>query len=105
MKVSVMKSIKRVLASVSVLALSAPAAMASTTTTGTTPDTTFASVNNLLDSWMTGTLGIIFGLGGIIYAGFQMFAGRYAAMFVGLALALLFSAGPAVVQNIFTGVI
>ena len=104
MKVSVMKSIKRALATVSVLALSAPAAMASTTTS-TTPDTTFASVNNLLDSWMTGTLGIIFGLGGIIYAGFQMFAGRYAAMFVGLALALLFSAGPAVVTNIFTGVI
>lgn len=92
------KRAKTTMVLVGLMALSATGASAGT-------DTTFSSLATMLDSWAVGSLGIVGGIVGVIYAGFSMLRGQFGAVLAGLGGASVFAFGPGIVSSMFTGII
>ena len=63
-------------------------------------DKTFNSFTGELTKWLEGSLGVLFGLGGVIFAIMQAFQGRWGGVGIGFGVALLAAFGPAVATSI-----
>ena len=68
-------------------------------------DTTFDGISTQMTSWITGSLGVVIALGGLVYGVMALFKQNYAGLAIGVVAALAGSTGPAIISGIFTGVI
>ena len=65
-------------------------------------DTTFDSINTLLESWVVGSLGIMLALGGLVMGIIQMLRQNWGGAAIGFGVALLAATGPGIIKTIFT---
>jgi len=81
------------------------AGLVGTTAHATGTDTTFDTMNTKLETWISGSLGILLGLGGLLVSIVGMLRQQWGAAAVGIVVALAGATGPAIIKGIFTGVI
>ena len=64
-------------------------------------DATFDGMVNKIDGWLTGSLGILLGLGGLIVTIASLMRQQYGGAAIGIVVALAGATGPAVIKGIF----
>ena len=88
--------------------LAALAAIATLGTAGSAyagTDTTFDTMNTKIEGWVTGSLGVLLGLGGLRMSIISLMRQQWGGAAIGVIVALAGATGPAIIKGIFTGVI
>lgn len=86
-------------------ALAGAVALTATAAHATTTDTTFDGMSGKLETWLTGSLGILLGLGGLVVTIASLMRQQYGGAAVGIVVALAGATGPAIIKGIFGGII
>ena len=87
------------------LALAVAAGVASAGTAHAGTDTTFGTMNTKIEAWITGSLGVLLGLGGLMMSIISLMRQQWGGAAIGIIVALAGATGPAIIKGIFTGVI